>query len=98
MEHLFLYRFQVAFPIMPRPTKIKSGRPYKPAAPCVEIANIENSKINRISEDMLCKAIKTLKAQSAKDHDGVFSNHLKLAPSSFLITLLAFSTFYLLLV
>ena len=52
----------------------------------------------RISEDMLCKAIITLKAQSAKDHDGIFSNHLKLASSSFLITLLALSTFYLLLV
>ena len=43
-----------------------------------------------IYEYMLCKAIKTLKAQSAKDHDGVFSNHLKLAPSSFFITLVAF--------
>ena len=44
----------------------------------------------RISEDMLRGSIKTLKAQSAKDHDDVFANHLKLAPSSFLITLLAF--------
>ena len=53
----------------------------------------------RISEDMLRRAIKTLKAQSAKDHDGVFANHLKLAPSSFFLLLYwHFSTFYLLLV
>ena len=39
---------------------------------------------------MLCKAIKTLKVQLAKDYDGVFFNHLKLALSSFLIALLAY--------
>ena len=44
----------------------------------------------RISENMLCKAIKTLKVQLAKDYDGVFFNHLKLALSSFLIALLAY--------
>ena len=47
-----------------------------------------------ISEEILCKAIKTLKAQSAKDHDGVLSNHFQLAPSSFLITLLAIFNYW----
>ena len=57
---------------------------------------VKNSSTDyKISEDMLRKAIKTLKAKTAEDNDGVFSNHLKLAPSSLLITPLAIINLFL---
>ena len=38
----------------------------------------------------LSVAMKSLKNKSAPDHDGIFSNHLKLAPASFFAKLLCF--------
>lgn len=49
-----------------------------------------NSHDFSISFDSLLGACRKLKPQSSKDHDGIFSNHVKFAPTSFLLLLLTF--------